>query len=251
MLRALFAHHVRGRHLHPADRVACARAHPERRREPIVRRHHRHRRQRQRGAPLEAPWLGKRGRRLLAVPHWPHQGTTPRERRAFRARAHRSPVPSSLTALRPRAPSQTVNVVRFCPNGITLASAGDDTLVMLWRERAARAPAFGEAPRPGGAAAPATQWAAVCALRGHCADVYDLAWSPRAESLFSGGVDGSTIVWNIAKAKPMQILRECASAPRCPPLHPPCPQSPATFSVAPSVVSTPCARDHAPSSPRP
>ena len=37
--------------------------------------------------------------------------------------------------------AQTVNVVRFCPLGVTLASAGDDALVMLWRERANRGPA--------------------------------------------------------------------------------------------------------------
>ena len=54
----------------------------------------------------------------------------------------------------------------------------------------------------------ASSWGAVCALRGHCDDVYDLCWSPHGDSLFSGGVDGSTIVWNIGKAKPAQIVRE-------------------------------------------
>lgn len=42
-------------------------------------------------------------------------------------------------------------------------------------------------------------WAASGALRGHCADVYDICWSPDGQGLFSGGVDGSTIIWNVAK----------------------------------------------------
>ena len=102
-----------------------------------------------------------------------------------------------------RRAAQVVNVVRFCPLGVTLASAGDDALIMLWREKAARQ-AFGEAAPAAGA----TAWGPVCALRGHCEDVYDLCWSPRADSLFSGGVDGTTIVWNVGKAKPAQIIRE-------------------------------------------
>ena len=44
-------------------------------------------------------------------------------------------------------------------------------------------------------------WAATGALRGHCSDVYDMCWSPDAQSLFSGGVDGTTIVWNVPKAR--------------------------------------------------
>ena len=100
--------------------------------------------------------------------------------------------------------SQVVNVVRFCPLGMTLASAGDDALIMLWRQRANRAAGFGGAVTSAGA----LSWGAVCALRGHCDDVYDLCWSPHGDSLFSGGVDGSTIVWNIGKGKPAQIVRE-------------------------------------------
>ena len=100
--------------------------------------------------------------------------------------------------------SKVVNVVRFCPLGVTLASAGDDSLIMLWRERANRSAGFGEAAPANGA----TNWGPVCALRGHCEDVYDLCWAPRADALFSGGVDGTTIVWNIAKAKPAQVVRD-------------------------------------------
>ena len=82
-----------------------------------------------------------------------------------------------------------------------------DWQVTLWRERAGRAPAaFGEAASASGA--DAAQWSPVCILRGHCADVHALAWAPRAESLFSGDIEGATIVWNLSKAIPEKIVRE-------------------------------------------
>ena len=98
--------------------------------------------------------------------------------------------------------SKPVNAVRFSPSGITLASAGDDAIIMLWREKAAR-PAFGESGGGSG-----TSWGACCALRGHCSDVYDLCWSPDESGLVSGGVDGTCILWNVPKAKPQQIFRD-------------------------------------------
>ena len=61
--------------------------------------------------------------------------------------------------------AKPVNAVRWDPSGGTLASAGDDGMVMLWRDK-------------GGGS-----WGPVCALRGHCADVYDLSWSPNGEEL--------------------------------------------------------------------
>ena len=105
--------------------------------------------------------------------------------------------------------SKPVNVVRFCPEGVTLASAGDDSMVILWKEKAAR-PAFGDAS---GSSSGATAWGPICALRGHSSEVYDLAWSPSGTSLFSGAVDGNTIIWDIEKAKPSQTLYAAARAP--------------------------------------
>ena len=79
-----------------------------------------------------------------------------------------------------------------------------DWNVMLWREKTARAsPAFGAE-----VASDAPQWAPACCLRGHCADVHSLAWAPRSASLLSGDLAGATIVWNLEKAKPQQILTE-------------------------------------------
>ena len=66
------------------------------------------------------------------------------------------------------------------------ASTADDGMVMLWRDKG------------GGLGA----GAAARALR----DVYDLSWSPSGGA--PGSVDGSCIVWNIAKAKPQQAMRD-------------------------------------------
>ncbi|KAL3926270.1 MAG: hypothetical protein SGPRY_003376 [Prymnesium sp.] len=89
--------------------------------------------------------------------------------------------------------AQPVNVVRFSPNGETLATAGDDGLIMLWQQRTRDAEPI---------------WVNIGALRGHCADIYDLCWSPDAEGLFSGGVDGSSIVWNVNKSKQHQVFHD-------------------------------------------
>ena len=75
--------------------------------------------------------------------------------------------------------------MRFSPDGLTLASAGDDGAVVLWKDQGDRASsAFGEAPRPAGS----VNWRPLM-LGGHGCDVYDLCWAPSGERLFSGCVD--------------------------------------------------------------
>lgn len=45
-------------------------------------------------------------------------------------------------------------------------------------------------------------------LRGHMEDVYDLNWSQDSQSLISGSVDNSAIVWDVQKAKSTAIIKE-------------------------------------------
>ena len=45
-------------------------------------------------------------------------------------------------------------------------------------------------------------------LRGHHSDVYDLCWSPDSSHLVSGSVDNTSIVWDIATCKAVQVLKD-------------------------------------------
>jgi chromatin assembly factor 1 subunit B len=63
--------------------------------------------------------------------------------------------------------------VRFSPDGETLASASDDTSIILWKDKGVRSSSFGSAAPHGEGT-----WSPLGVLRGHCADVYDISWSP-------------------------------------------------------------------------
>ena len=91
---------------------------------------------------------------------------------------------------------KTVNAARFSPDGGRIASCSDDGTVQLWSLSGhgigARGADFG--------------WSKVRSdsdvsrrlLRGHGADVYDLAWSPDSSAILSGSVDNTAIVWDVA-----------------------------------------------------
>ena len=91
-------------------------------------------------------------------------------------------------------------MVRFSPDGNSLATAGDDGMIMLWRDKGMRT--------IGGVTSAGVNWAAFSALRGHTSDVYDLCWSPDGARLFSGCVDGTCIVWDMATLKVLQTFRD-------------------------------------------
>lgn len=45
------------------------------------------------------------------------------------------------------------------------------------------------------------QWQSLKVLRGHVEDVSDLCWSPDSNSLISGSVDNSVILWDVPKGR--------------------------------------------------
>lgn len=100
-----------------------------------------------------------------------------------------------------------VNVVRFSPVSSKLASAGDDGVIIIWRQQptdstkqdkttAAGSEEFGE---------PET-WRPVAMLRGSLADICDLAWSPDGKFLVSASVDNTARIWDVREARCIQVL---------------------------------------------
>ncbi|KAJ1932973.1 Chromatin assembly factor 1 subunit, partial [Kickxella alabastrina] len=89
-----------------------------------------------------------------------------------------------------------VNVVRFAPGGSRLASAGDDGVIIIWRQVAEVAGEDIEAWRP------------AAMLRGSLADICDLAWSPCGGFIVSASVDNTARIWDAREARCLQVLAD-------------------------------------------
>ncbi|KAF2402731.1 WD40 repeat-like protein [Trichodelitschia bisporula] len=88
--------------------------------------------------------------------------------------------------------SQTVNVVRWCPRGEMIASAGDDGNVLLWvpaehHEHAA----FGE-----DGTEDKETWRVKHMCRSMGTEIYDLAWSPDGQFFITGSMDNIAKIYN-------------------------------------------------------
>lgn len=90
-----------------------------------------------------------------------------------------------------------VNCVRWSNNGMFLASAGDDKLIMIWQS--SRASSMSSVFGSGGKQVNYECWRVKITLRGHSGDILDIAWSPHGTWLASCSVDNTIIVWNAVK----------------------------------------------------
>ncbi|KAE9965097.1 hypothetical protein BLS_002126 [Venturia inaequalis] len=99
--------------------------------------------------------------------------------------------------------SGTVNVVRWCPKGEMLASAGDDGNILTWvpaehHEHAA----FGDAGLED-----KETWRVKNMSRALGTEIYDLAWSPDGVFIISGSMDNTCRIYN---AQTGSIVRQIA-----------------------------------------
>lgn len=93
-----------------------------------------------------------------------------------------------------------VNTVRWSHSGKSLASGGDDKLIMIWtRSGEARVNAAG-------VLVGLEQWRCAHTLSAHDSDVLDVAWAPLDTRLASCSVDNSVIVWSM-DGKPAVLVR--------------------------------------------
>ncbi|GMF19836.1 unnamed protein product [Phytophthora lilii] len=89
---------------------------------------------------------------------------------------------------------RSVNCVRFSPDGAFLASASDDTSIILWSK-----------PKTAG---DDWRWDRIASLSdvartilslGHKGDITDLSWSPDSAFLCSSSVDNRCVIWDVDK----------------------------------------------------
>ncbi|XP_011173368.1 chromatin assembly factor 1 subunit B [Solenopsis invicta] len=98
---------------------------------------------------------------------------------------------------------KAVNVVRFSPSREILASGDDESVIILWKVKEGR-----DFSPPSGDSENKEQWTSWKVLKGHIEDIYDISWSPDSNSLISGSVDNTAILWDVQKGCKTAILQD-------------------------------------------
>lgn len=91
-----------------------------------------------------------------------------------------------------------VNVVRFSPDGLSLASASDGGAVVIWRVGAVDSWSMLNSDRE----------TTKTILRAATEDIYDIAWSPDSKYLACGSIDRRTNVWEVATKRSIAVLED-------------------------------------------
>lgn len=94
-----------------------------------------------------------------------------------------------------------VNVVRFSPNGLRLASASDGGTVVIW------------------SVSELAKWSTLSSdrdtqktiLRGATEDIYDLCWSPDSKYIACGSIDRRTHVWEVTTKRSIATVEDHAN----------------------------------------
>lgn len=91
-----------------------------------------------------------------------------------------------------------VNVVRFSPDGLSLASASDGGTVVIWSVDDVLAWSTLKSDRE----------ARKYVLRGATEDIYDMAWSPDSKYIACGSIDRRAHIWEVATKRSIATLED-------------------------------------------
>lgn len=94
-----------------------------------------------------------------------------------------------------------VNVVRFSPDGLSLASASDGGAVVIWSVKSLSAWGTLKSDRD----------TAKTFLSGATEDIYDMAWSPDSTCIVCGSIDRRTHVWEVTSTRLMATVQHHTS----------------------------------------
>ncbi|CAG9579104.1 unnamed protein product [Danaus chrysippus] len=99
---------------------------------------------------------------------------------------------------------KAVNVVRWSPNGVYLASGDDESIIFIWKQKTEEP----IAPPLEGEEQYKETWVIHKTLRGHMEDVLDISWSSSSLHLASGSVDNKLIFWDVARGRSSAIVSD-------------------------------------------
>ncbi|RMX88532.1 hypothetical protein D0869_01542, partial [Hortaea werneckii] len=102
--------------------------------------------------------------------------------------------------------TQAVNVVRWCPRGELLATAGDDGNVLLWvpSENPALSSSFGDDGQED-----VEHWRVKTMCRSSSgSEIYDLAWSPDGQFFITGSMDNVARIYNATNGTCVRQIAE-------------------------------------------
>ncbi|CAH0714720.1 unnamed protein product, partial [Brenthis ino] len=98
---------------------------------------------------------------------------------------------------------KAVNVVRWSPNGVYLASGDDESIIFVWKQKMEELTASLE-----GEEQYKESWVIHKTLRGHMEDILDISWNSSSTQLASGSVDNKLMVWDVERARYSSIVTD-------------------------------------------
>ncbi|CAG0915941.1 unnamed protein product [Notodromas monacha] len=104
--------------------------------------------------------------------------------------------------------NRAVNIVRFSPCGVFLASGDDESTLFIWKMSDRDDDFHKDVGDLDESEMNRDKWIVHKTLRGHLEDIQDLCWSKDSNYLVSGSIDNSAIIWDIGKGCQIGILGE-------------------------------------------